>query len=244
MSICPVNPFLFADNSTGVAVCVAICPANTYGVISTRTCVTTCPTNFYADTKTKICVSICSQNNSLTYYENGVCVTTCTNGIADPNTMTCILGPGCPTSLYYPILFAYQGICVSKCPNNKFGDLENKICVDLCSGIYYADNSTNTCVLTCPTNPSYYADSNSNICVFTCSSGYSDNSTRKCVEKCPINYSAYDPTMSCVLNCPSLYYTNLDATTGASSCVQSCSLNFIDYTTLSCVAECPYLYFK
>ncbi len=53
-----------------------------------------------------------------------------------------------------------------------FGDYSNpanKICVTDCSTAgWYADNSTWTCVQTCPTFPSYYADLTSKSCVSQC----------------------------------------------------------------------------
>ncbi len=58
----------------------------------------------------------------------------------------------------------------------------------LIPGKTFADNSTNRCVTTCPSQPNYFASNQSYSCVFLCPSTpkmYADYSTRTCVENCP-----------------------------------------------------------
>jgi len=53
-----------------------------------------------------------------------------------------------------------------------------------------ADNSTNRCVLQCPTDPDYYADSH--VCVFYCTTPntFADPNGRICISRCT-NFSTY-----------------------------------------------------
>ena len=61
--------------------------------------------------------------------------------------------------------------CVTQCPFGQFGvyeDPNSKYCSLTCPDGWLADNSTWTCVQTCPITPSYYADIASKTCVDKC----------------------------------------------------------------------------
>ena len=62
-----------------------------------------------------------------------------------------------------------------------------RVCLLQCPLGYFADNSTRSCVTTCPSNPNYFADLASRTCVSLCpetatTKYYADNLTRTCVE--------------------------------------------------------------
>ena len=129
-------------------------------------------------------------------------------------------------------------------------------CVQKCPAGYYADNSTQSCVSSCPLNPLSYGANISNsggVCLSSCLSGtYGDNDTRLCLNSCifslanPIKITyADDSTQFCVYICPPGSYTsNATFTNGISNndgkCSNKCLTGqFADNSTWKCVYVCP-----
>lgn len=112
------------------------------------------------------------------------CVATCPVGTVYMNTST-------PT-------------CLSRCPDNYYQDPISNNCKvgGTCPSSpvkYFADDTTNKCVKTCPNNT--FADITGR-CLIFCSSGYfADSTTWKCVLDCPFNYYRSNVTKSCLLKC-------------------------------------------
>jgi hypothetical protein len=137
--------------------CISACPNTTapfyYIDLTTISCVTTCPDYYFKDNIQGKCVLAngCSQG----YY-------------ADYSLSTCVLE--CNSTLYvYKDDTTMQ--CVDQCPFGTFGDHSNmtiKFCRIDCPSSWYQDNSTWTCVQTCPTYPSYYADTHLGKCLDRC----------------------------------------------------------------------------
>ena len=137
-----------------------------------------------------------------------LCLAVCPDGYFSENvTRTCTaLCPSTPVKL-----FAYNGTreCMPYC-NDSYADESNWKCVSQCLSVAFpnADNSTNKCVFTCPSDPDFYADSN--VCVYYCTTAsyYADPSDRICRSRCTNvtgagGFNQYgDPrTGRCVENC-------------------------------------------
>ena len=75
--------------------------------------------------------------------------------------------------------------CLSRCPDNYYQDPISNNCKvgSTCPAspvAYFADDTTNKCVKTCPNNT--FADSSTRRCLIFCSSGFfADSTTWKCV---------------------------------------------------------------
>jgi hypothetical protein len=161
--------------------------------------------------------------------------------------------------------------CVSVCPIGFFGDSYYKTCVLVCYNNTYALADANRrCVTTCPSTPTdLYADDLTQSCVIStsCSNGrFGDSSIRKCVDVCNPNsiptvfanpatmkctstcsapYYADNSTGKCVLVCPTSPNSNLFADNITQTCVSYCPANsYADPTTQICIATCPNLYYS
>jgi len=128
--------------------CVPNCPPQApYANKDDRTCYNNCPnisnggsaTNYYAiDGNFSECITVCPYNNT---YQ----------------------------------LFAYQGKCIPRCPNGTWGNplASNRLCLTNCvnntNDYPYKDNSTgiNRCVTDC-LSLNYFRDNSTFTCVTTC----------------------------------------------------------------------------
>ena len=122
----------------------------------------------------------------------------------------------------------YTRTCVFRCSilQNLWADTNGKKCRLNCTNSQIRDNSTQSCVPKCPSNPESYADLVTTFCVRTCPNGkfasdsvsrvctgdcslysltFGDNTTNRCTTNCPIPYFADNSTYLCVLNCPEPY---------------------------------------
>lgn len=135
---------------------------------------TLCPSGSYADSALWMCVLDCT-----------------TGTYADPSTLTCVAS--CPAQ---PSLWAdpTSGKCVPLCPGpNHFNFDPNRTCTfgcpnDTSSGnvVYFADSSTQKCVLNCPPALQTFADSATNLCTGVCTEGtFASQLTKECVALCP-----------------------------------------------------------
>jgi len=131
--------------------CVLRCPSGIYADIASGTCTTTClPLNSvktYGDNSTSKCVAICPD---LTY--------------GDDNTLLCT--SLCPIN-YYADNKTRKFVLATSCDLNTYGDPITRRCVSAKNcpiyPYYFADPSTNTCVIICPSN--YWGDKVSNLCL-------------------------------------------------------------------------------
>lgn len=131
-----------------------------------------CPSepDLYGDTNGYNCNAVCSNN-----------------AFADPTDRLC-KGSCLP-------LYQYNFRCVKVCPNGTFAKLDgNCVIPTLCDTSRYGDNSTTSCVGTCPAWS--YADSNSRYCIAICPDGwYGQNNI--CVQNCSSSKSASNITQLC-----------------------------------------------
>lgn len=182
-----VNPaeLYYADSSTQN--CVLQCPIGlaTYADNITNLCTSLCTLGTFADDITKTCVSQCPNTPVMTYAHSNTrqCQQVCQTGFGDPISRTCV-----PT-----------------CPSNSWGDPNSKKCVTFCPDNYYAYNSTQMCLyLSCNVVSSLYADNTTHSCVTTCPASadlFGDPSSGICVLYCPPNRYAEISSQSCVIYC-------------------------------------------
>lgn len=210
---CPTNPDEYADGSTGN--CVRTCPPNSYAYTGNRTCLPSCGVfGLFADDTTNRCVSVCATNPYL-YADNITwkCTKACSGlQFADNRTQTCVRF--CPSQWEY-FGETHNYTCVSLCPAGEFADtLNNRLCKTTCSGGYFTDNFTSTCVQHCKLiRPYYYED---------VSLGFG-----RCVETCPGESYGYNPDQTCKYQ---------DIVTLASTCPGS---YYADRSSRECVLFCP-----
>lgn len=146
----------YGDLSTGINLCVTVCPAmpRLFGNNGTNLCVAECPVPHYGDqTGKRSCLEQCPIVSGVYYYAQNtsrICVKVCVSGT--------------------------WGLQSSReCVEDPF----------LC-GSQWADNTTNMCVTTCPATSGLYADPTSKFCVPLCPpTYYSDDKSRTCVQRCP-----------------------------------------------------------
>lgn len=271
VSSCLTN--FFIDYAT--LTCVAICPNGSYAH-STGECLTSCPNGLYADDDSHLCRSTCVNGtfrddtsnfcvskcpagyfgditgNGSTINNTYMCVKTCSNTseYGDPVIQLCVVKTSCSS----PYIYAddYSRHCVTLCPisRNTFGDQSNYSCLLNCTWgptiFLYRDPSTQTCVATCPLNPSLYADITTQNCVPSCPVNYfAVDSNRTCQTSCPNNFYMNNVTQRCVSTCsidPILTYYYAVNTT-SSQCLQYCpGSTLADPTTMSCITtQCPSL---
>jgi len=127
-------------------------------------CVPNCPSSApYANQDDRTCYSICPNisngGSAINYYA--------VNGINSQCVSTCPYN-----STFW--LFGYQGNCIPSCPSGYWGDPITKLCLTNCnssSGYPYKDGSSgiNVCVQNC-THSNYYRDNTTFTCVLTCPS--------------------------------------------------------------------------
>lgn len=134
-----------------------------------------------------------------------------------------------------------------------FADSTINTCVVKCSGDYYGDELTRTCVKTCPIKYGYYAYPPNNRCYRKCIYPYFGLlSTGFCVQNCPSNQFSNLINNLCTA-CPSVCLTCMNTLLCTScivknvttpttyylyqgTCLSGC---LTDLTNGSCVAGCP-----
>ena len=160
---------LWGDDTTGVPLCVSLCPA--------------LPMRWSYD-PTKLCVARWPEADYLFGEDfDRTCVTDCPVDPSDPTILT----------------YAYNGTrrCLFKCPDGTFGDYDLMVChytPDLCSDIGWGNPYNNSCTSLCTETPwDTYGDNDTDLCTTRCSiASYADNytGTRICVGVCPGSYDA------------------------------------------------------
>lgn len=148
----------YSDVSTGVFVCVVICPIKPalFGLNATNTCVDTCPAPLYGDqTGNRTCLAVCPLIGAIVWFAQNtsrICVTVCIAGTwGYTATRECV---ELPTQCQSQWADNSTNLCVDVCPAtaNTFADPTTKLCVPFCPPTYYADLTTRTCVQTCPSS--------------------------------------------------------------------------------------------
>ena len=111
VTVCPL--YSYADLSTGVGLCVFVCPTLVNGTLqfadnSSRSCVTICPSanSTFGDNDTVSCVNSCPLGSYAQETPYRYCVAKCATGTwGEDIKRTCVTSPlMCPTvngSLYY-----------------------------------------------------------------------------------------------------------------------------------------------
>ena len=133
------------------------------------------------------------------------------------------------------------------CPNLTNGtmtyrDSVLRVCIAVCSGNQFADNSTGDCVSICPQVPDLFGQMSIKECVLTCNAlenTWADNITRLCVQECPAGSFADNLTQRCVALCPVSQLTYGDISTH--QCVLRCPIlpsYYADNQTQTCVSMC------
>lgn len=184
-SVCPLNPLTFGDRT--LRYCIPGCLGSTLADPSTRQCETACQNSrYFADFLNNKCVLVCPPG----YFANNNnkrCETICTAGYAYSLDLTCVATCPAPYSGYNN---GTARLCVLRCPTNFYSF--NRVCGTGCTSPYYADNSTNMCVLSCVNS---YASDDVYVCVPGCAIypqfKISDNSTNTCVSICPSDPDYY-----------------------------------------------------
>ena len=220
-------------------ICVPSCSANSkYGYAGK--CYSVCPAPLNADPTTSLCLQTCPFG---LYAQNGVCVSNCTTGFADPFLKACV--PACS-----PDYFAY--LPTKQCRQNcqpQFKYFPDQTCVPSCpisgnlSTNLYMDLASYSCVNVCL--PGWFADNISHTCTQTCSSVlFADSSTGLCVPECPSQPDLYGYNRVCYSPCPArtpaLYAENLSRT-----CMPTCPPgSFADSFVWRCVVTCTNVQFS
>ncbi len=88
---CSSSSYPFKDNSTGLNICVAVCPApNYFGETTNYYCVKICPDGYYGEI-TSYCVSKCASPNWGLIDENRKCVSFCPDSFwGEPTARICV----------------------------------------------------------------------------------------------------------------------------------------------------------
>lgn len=110
-----------------------------------------------------------------------------------------------------------------------------------------SDDSTYSCVMSCPSTLYPYLDASTKRCVSACPEnvnffGYLPTGTTtagNCVNPCPPGYFSDNTTRTCVLTCPSNYFAETENNTCSSSCSEI-NGHFADNVNHLCVPVCPY----
>lgn len=126
---------------------------------------------------------------------------------------------------------------MSRCPTNTYSFA--RVCGSTCSSPYYADNTTNQCVLSCVNS---FASNDSWVCVPSCASfttyTIADNSTNQCVAICPSTPDYYVQNNVCVMYCTNGTYA--DPTAGVRRCTSLCTDGlFSNPISGRCESACP-----
>jgi hypothetical protein len=165
LTTCPSNSYAYTD----LYVCWADCP--TTSVVSGallfkdsiyRRCVPNCPAEApYACNDYRNCYAVCPN-------------TTNTVGQLVDYFAVSGMSPQCVSVCPYNTsfwTFGYQGNCIPRCPIGTWGDPYSKLCVTNCSNTAYPykDSSSgyNVCVFTCA-GLNYFRDNTTFTCVLSC----------------------------------------------------------------------------
>jgi hypothetical protein len=170
------------------------CTSGTYAYSGTtnHTCVYQCPSPYYADnsTGTGICVMTCPDEPPMFGDPSGrICVSVCSSGSYGDSTGYRECTANCP-SPYFAQNDANR-LCVTRCGANTYG-YNNSCWTALTCPAGFGDDTTNLCVLTCPSLNNTYGDHLTNMCVNTCPTitgtspqiYFADSSVRQCVTTC------------------------------------------------------------
>ena len=83
--------------------------------------------------------------------------------------------------------FGYQGNCIPRCPSGTWGDPATKLCLINCTNtaFLFKDSSSgqNMCVFNCSA-PNFFRDNTTLTCVTTCPGVLFGETTRECVARC------------------------------------------------------------
>lgn len=157
-----------------------------------------------------------------------------TSTYADYNSSRCVIE--CPVGTYY--MDGTKPNCTARCPTNYYGHPTNRTCMQggtcpTTSVPFYADDTTNLCVMNCPAN--YFADTTTGRCLVYCSNNYFGDSSSGvgiCVLTCPDTYYRDNVTRKCLRVCPEGQFINVDA----GNCTSLCPTDFYgDNVTKKCV---------
>lgn len=251
--------------------CVINCPTGTYADDSTRHCETGCSGTYFADPGINKCVQVCQTQDLYADVDSGnkcvsVCNQTGSTPFRDPTTKKCV--NICPLDKK---LFADTTAksCVYNCTPGTYAydnapTDTNKTCVDICPGLFFADNSTGygVCVLRCPEDPILFGDvvAGKRLCVAVCQTGmFGDQDPvggRLCRNPCPSGWFAQnDALRRCVVRCNSTTYgynlvceppancpTNWVGDPSTNLCTSLCPVSqgtFSDFNSKLCVKQCP-----
>jgi hypothetical protein len=181
----------WADLSTGIPLCVVLCPElpPAWSYDPTMECVNVCPGDLWGEDYTRTCTPTCPLDPNdiqiYTYAYNNTkrCLLHCPNGyFSDKNHRMCWSDPvNCSYGWGDPYNNSCTTLCTGPSPWDSFGDNVTHLCTVRCSVDSYADNYTGSriCVKVCPGD--YYIDGTYN---GTVADSYGDNDTQSCVLHC------------------------------------------------------------
>ena len=128
-----------------------------------------------------------------------------TNRYAENNSRVCVLYcPKTPSMTYADVYVTKR--CVVTCPDIYYADssiLEGGQCVINCAGTFrFRENSTKSCVDTCPLAEVTFGDTVGDMCVKTCPDGTfaQQDANRRCVSRCAANTWGNKITKICITN--------------------------------------------
>lgn len=124
---------------------------------------------------------------------------------AENDTRTCVFY--CPKTPKMTFADVYvTKLCVLTCPDTYYADDSIVLggqCVINCAGTYrFRENSTKSCVSTCPLVQGTFGDTIGDMCVKTCPDGYfaQQDTDRRCVTICAANSWGNKITKICIKN--------------------------------------------
>ena len=209
VSKCPNNSYAYTDSYMCLSDCPTTSVANTLlfkDNLNWR-CVTNCPAEApYAcwDTSYRTCYANCpNTTNTAGQTFNFYAV----NGVS-PQCVSV-----CPYNSTFR-LFGYNGACIPRCPNGTWGDPATKLCVSNCTdtAYLYKDSSSGSflCVFTC-SSLNYFRDNSTYTCVTTCPSTLYGETTRECVVRCADgSFGLPFGNRKCVNYCPTGWWGEPD----------------------------------
>ena len=178
-----------------------------------------CPDGYHANPNSGTCQQNCTHGR-FDYGPGHLCVDDCPKpyyGYANNTENVCVIE--CPDNYFAEGNLCESGCtlplyadtvthrCVSDCIDTYASD-DSKACEDTCDQYgQIADNSTNTCVDECPTDPDYYEEDG--FCVMHCSGDlYADPTPglRKCVAECTDGLYGDPVSGRCHADCLPGYY--------------------------------------
>ena len=241
------NPYAYEPTRR----CQSLCPAPTWGIVSTNFCEDNCPAaNFYQDTSDRVCKSChsscatcsgsaskdCLSCSGSLYLYGGQCLASCGTGkygsTTDNTCKSCTspckdcTTPNEPTkgTSCSPNLFLKSNQCLSSCDSNQYKDYADQTCKSCHADCLtcYGPNINNC--LTCGA-PRFH-DEDTDECLSLCSGvkySYIDGSLRKCYRTCQGNYYGNNSTRSCDLACTSINQYKDDADNICKPCFTNCA---------------------